>query len=162
MVSACIRRVKQGDIWVKAKCLNRQEFVVVGWVEGEGSRKNLGALLLGYYSSRRLVYAGRVGTGMTPRELADLPRRLEPLAWTPCRSTRRRRAIEATPGKGNDRTPAGRFGGGAAQPVLYPNPRDGGRQCREQDGGTTCSLGRRCSRSFRVRSISPPTSRRRS
>jgi bifunctional non-homologous end joining protein LigD len=26
-------------IWVKAKCLNRQEFVVVGWTEGEGSRK---------------------------------------------------------------------------------------------------------------------------
>jgi bifunctional non-homologous end joining protein LigD len=27
-------------IWVKTKCLNREEFVVVGWTEGEGSRKD--------------------------------------------------------------------------------------------------------------------------
>jgi bifunctional non-homologous end joining protein LigD len=64
-------------IWVKAKCLNRREFVVVGWTEGEGSRKELGSLLLGYYVGRKLIYAGRVGTGITQREMR---RRLEPLA----------------------------------------------------------------------------------
>jgi bifunctional non-homologous end joining protein LigD len=37
-------------IWVKAKCLNRQEFVVVGWTDPEGSRPHLDALLLGYYA----------------------------------------------------------------------------------------------------------------
>jgi bifunctional non-homologous end joining protein LigD len=52
----------------------------VGWVEGEGSRKELGALLLGYYRDNKLVYAGRVGTGMTWREMGELRRRLEPLA----------------------------------------------------------------------------------
>jgi DNA ligase D-like protein (predicted ligase) len=31
-------------IWVKSKCLNRAEFVVVGWSEPEGSRTLLGAL----------------------------------------------------------------------------------------------------------------------
>jgi bifunctional non-homologous end joining protein LigD len=67
-------------IWVKAKCLNRQEFVIVGWTEGEGSRKELGSLLLGYYVGRRLAYAGRVGTGITQREMGELRRRLEPLA----------------------------------------------------------------------------------
>jgi bifunctional non-homologous end joining protein LigD len=66
-------------VWVKTKCLNRQEFVVVGWVEGEGSRKDFGALLLAHYRDGKLVYAGRVGTGMTSREMADLRRRLEPL-----------------------------------------------------------------------------------
>ena len=35
------------DIWRKAKWLNRQEFVVVGWSDPEGSRPHLGALLLG-------------------------------------------------------------------------------------------------------------------
>ena len=36
-------------LWRKVKCLNRAEFVVVGWSEPEGRRPYLGALLLGYY-----------------------------------------------------------------------------------------------------------------
>ena len=31
-------------IWVKSKCLNREEFVVVGWTDPEGSRRHIGAL----------------------------------------------------------------------------------------------------------------------
>ena len=61
--------------------MNRQEFVVVGWSDPEGSRPHLGALLLGYYTDDgKLIYAGRVGTGMPVKVLADLRRRLEPLA----------------------------------------------------------------------------------
>ncbi len=37
-------------LWRKSKCLNRQEFVVIGWTDPEGSRPHLGALLLGYYT----------------------------------------------------------------------------------------------------------------
>jgi len=36
-------------LWLKIKCLNREEFVVVGWTDPEGARPFLGALLLGYY-----------------------------------------------------------------------------------------------------------------
>ena len=74
---------KSGDrgIWRKSKCLNRQEFVIVGWTDPEGARLSLGALLLGYYTDDgKLAYAGRVGTGMPGKVLADLRRRLEPLA----------------------------------------------------------------------------------
>jgi ATP-dependent DNA ligase len=47
----------------------------------EGSRPHLGALLLGYYTDEgKLIYAGRVGTGMSAKVLADLRRRLDPLA----------------------------------------------------------------------------------
>jgi DNA ligase D-like protein (predicted ligase) len=68
-------------LWRKSKWLNRQEFVIVGWSDPEGSRPHLGALLLGYYSDDgKLIYAGRVGTGMPDKVLADLRRRLEPLA----------------------------------------------------------------------------------
>jgi DNA ligase D-like protein (predicted ligase) len=68
-------------LWRKAKALNRQEFVIVGWSDPEGSRPYLGALLLGYYADDgKLVYAGRVGTGMPDKVLADLRRRLDPLA----------------------------------------------------------------------------------
>jgi ATP-dependent DNA ligase len=68
-------------LWRKAKALNRQEFVIVGWSDPEGSRPHLGALLLGYYTDDgKLIYAGRVGTGMPVKVLADLRRRLDPIA----------------------------------------------------------------------------------
>jgi DNA ligase D-like protein (predicted ligase) len=51
-------------LWRKAKWLNRQEFVIVGWSDPEGTPPHLGALLLGYYTDDgKLIYAGRVGTG---------------------------------------------------------------------------------------------------
>ena len=66
---------------VKTKCLNREEFVVVGWTDPEGARPYLGALLLAYYDdSGRLIYAGRVGAGIADAELERLWRRLQPLA----------------------------------------------------------------------------------
>ncbi|GEP59878.1 non-homologous end-joining DNA ligase [Reyranella soli] len=51
-------------IWVKSKCLNREEFVVVGWTDPEGRRSHIGALLLGSFTNDgQLRYAGRAGTG---------------------------------------------------------------------------------------------------
>ena len=68
-------------IWVKSKCLNREEFVVVGWTDPTGGRSHIGALLLGYYSGDgRLRYAGRAGTGLTGKELKRLAGVLKPLA----------------------------------------------------------------------------------
>jgi bifunctional non-homologous end joining protein LigD len=68
-------------LWVKVKCLNREEFVVVGWTDPEGSRPWLGSLLLAYYDpAGRLVYAGRAGVGISEKELGRLWRRLQPLA----------------------------------------------------------------------------------
>jgi hypothetical protein len=50
-------------LWRKAKWLNRQEFVIVGLSDPEGSRPDRGALLLGCYTDDgKLIYAGRVGT----------------------------------------------------------------------------------------------------
>ena len=83
-------------LWLKVKCLNREEFVVIGWTDPEGARPFLGALLLGDYDpDGRLTYAGRVGTGINQAELERLWRRLQPLAVSkmpldvpPPRSTR--------------------------------------------------------------------------
>ncbi|SEO31487.1 bifunctional non-homologous end joining protein LigD [Rhodospirillales bacterium URHD0017] len=67
-------------IWVKSKCLNREEFVVVGWTDPTGNRSHIGALLLGYYTADgRLHYAGRAGTGITDKELKRLAGVLKPL-----------------------------------------------------------------------------------
>jgi bifunctional non-homologous end joining protein LigD len=71
--------------WLKIKCLNREEFVVVGWSDPEGSRHRIGSLLLGYYSPNgespngELIYAGRAGTGLPGTELERLWQRLQPL-----------------------------------------------------------------------------------
>src|SRR5262249_54297288 len=37
-------------LWLKLKCLIREEFIVVSWTEPAGSRPYFGALLLGYYT----------------------------------------------------------------------------------------------------------------
>ncbi|MGN6107641.1 MAG: DNA ligase D, partial [Kofleriaceae bacterium] len=60
-------------------CLLRQELVIGGFTDPEGSRRGIGALLVGYYEGARLVYAGKVGTGYTNRVLAELRALLDPL-----------------------------------------------------------------------------------
>jgi bifunctional non-homologous end joining protein LigD len=67
--------------WVKVKILRREEFVVGGWLPGEGSREGgIGALLMGRPDGEgRLRYCGAVGTGFTAAELGRLAGRLRPL-----------------------------------------------------------------------------------
>jgi ATP-dependent DNA ligase len=74
------RYVPGNRLWRKAKCFNREEFIIVGYSEPEGSRPHFGALLLGYYDDEgRLVYAGRVGTGFSDAELHRVYEMLQPL-----------------------------------------------------------------------------------
>ena len=54
---------------------------MVGWTNPEGTRPWLGALLLAYFDpDGRLVYAGRVGGGISRAELERSWKRLQPLA----------------------------------------------------------------------------------
>jgi DNA ligase D-like protein (predicted ligase) len=62
--------------WLKFKCVLEQEFVIGGYTEPQGSRSGLGALLVGTYRGRDLVYAGKVGTGFDDETLDELTRRL--------------------------------------------------------------------------------------
>jgi DNA ligase D-like protein (predicted ligase) len=62
--------------WLKLKCVRDQEFVIGGYTRPKGSRVGLGALLLGYYDGRDLVYAGKVGTGFDQATLRSLYERL--------------------------------------------------------------------------------------
>ena len=72
---------RRSDDWRKVKNVDRQEFVIGGWTKGEGNREGtIGALLLGYYDESGLRFAGKLGTGFTARTLADLKKRLKPLA----------------------------------------------------------------------------------
>src|SRR5262249_23459111 len=70
----------RGRDWLKIKARNRDEFIVLGFTDPEGTRENFGALLLGYHDpGGKLHYAGRVGSGFNAARLGDLHRRLEPL-----------------------------------------------------------------------------------
>lgn len=64
--------------WLKLKCSQRQEFIIGGYTDPEGSRQGFGALLLGYYNdSKELVYAGRVGTGFNAALINTLYKELQ-------------------------------------------------------------------------------------
>jgi bifunctional non-homologous end joining protein LigD len=65
--------------WLKLKCVWEQELVIGGYTDPAGSRTDFGALLVGYYESGRLRYAGKVGTGYTAATLRDLGARLREL-----------------------------------------------------------------------------------
>jgi bifunctional non-homologous end joining protein LigD len=58
--------------WLKIKCTQRQEFVIGGFTDPKSSREYFGALLLGYYEGKDLIYCGKVGTGFTQSSLKEL------------------------------------------------------------------------------------------
>ena len=67
--------------WVKIKHLHTQEVVVVGWRPGKGSRASkIGSLLVAVPDGVDLHYVGRVGSGLTERDLAEAGARLRKLA----------------------------------------------------------------------------------
>jgi len=70
--------------WLKTKCVKRQEFVIGGFTDPEGSRAGIGALLVGVNDRGHLRFAGKVGTGFTWDVLTDLRRRLDRLQQKEC------------------------------------------------------------------------------
>jgi bifunctional non-homologous end joining protein LigD len=65
------RGSRSGD-WLKSKCLREQEFVIGGYTLSSDGDDRIGSLLLGYYSSDKLIYAGRTGTGFTQKLRREL------------------------------------------------------------------------------------------
>ncbi len=61
---------RRGGAWIKLKCVHEQEFVIGGYTPPQGARKYFGAILVGYYESKKLVFAGKVGTGFTAKSLS--------------------------------------------------------------------------------------------
>lgn len=70
--------------WLKIKCQRRQEFVIGGYTEGQGSRAKMGALHVGVYDDdRRLVYVTKVGTGLDDATIETIAKALTPRATSP-------------------------------------------------------------------------------
>ncbi len=77
--AAPYRHARSRD-WRKFTCGNRQEFVVGGWTEPQGSRVGIGALQLGTWDGDDLRYHGKVGTGFDEERARELRERLRDLA----------------------------------------------------------------------------------
>jgi bifunctional non-homologous end joining protein LigD len=63
---------RRSGAWVKVKVHGEQEFVIGGFTAPRNSRTHFGAILVGYYEGKKLLYAGKVGTGFDRGLLASL------------------------------------------------------------------------------------------
>ena len=71
---------KRSRDWLKIKITQRQECVIGGYTDPEGSREYFGALVLGLYDKKgRLIHVGQVGTGFDHKTLKEMFARLQPL-----------------------------------------------------------------------------------
>ncbi len=75
------RRSRQ---WLKVKTRLTQEAVIAGFTEPGGSRKHLGALVLGVYEGDDLMYIGHVGGGFSEKDLENIRQNLELLIQKEC------------------------------------------------------------------------------
>ena len=66
--------------WLKVKCQQRQEFIIIGYSNAKSGGRALGALYLGYNRGGVLAYAGKVGTGFTMKSAFALVDKLEELS----------------------------------------------------------------------------------
>ncbi|MBZ5615934.1 MAG: non-homologous end-joining DNA ligase, partial [Acidobacteriia bacterium] len=70
---------KRSTNWLKIKITQRQECVIGGYTDPEGSREYFGALVLGLYDRRgRLIHVGQAGTGFDQKTLREIFATLQP------------------------------------------------------------------------------------
>jgi bifunctional non-homologous end joining protein LigD len=71
---------RRSKSWLKIKLRREQEVVVVGWLEGQGTHRDLGSLIVAVRSGDRWAHAGQVGSGIGTRTRHELRARLDELA----------------------------------------------------------------------------------
>ena len=70
--------------WVKIKSVSRQEVIICGFTQPRNSRKYFGALLLGVYQGKELIYIGHTGSGFNTKSLQSIYEQLQPLVIADC------------------------------------------------------------------------------
>jgi bifunctional non-homologous end joining protein LigD len=70
--------------WIKLKITLEQELVIGGFTNPQGSRKFIGALLVGYFEKGKFLFAGKVGTGFNEASLRALYRELDKIRIPNC------------------------------------------------------------------------------
>ncbi len=70
---------KRSRDWLKIKLRREQELVVVGWLPGQGTHKDLGSLIVAVNRDGELRHAGQVGSGIDRRRRRELLAAMEPI-----------------------------------------------------------------------------------
>lgn len=65
--------------WLKVKCENRQEFIIVGYTQTESRTRAFSALILGLVEDGKIIHAGRVGTGFSEKSAKEIMKKMKPL-----------------------------------------------------------------------------------
>ena len=79
-------RPGRSDGWQKIKCIQMDDFWIAGFTEPAGSRKGVGALVLGTQRDGQLCFCGSVGTGKgwNAAFLTELRRALDSIRQSDC------------------------------------------------------------------------------
>ncbi len=97
MIDSSYRPGARSKAWLKIKGVNRQEFVIGGWIPEKGNvERGVGALLVGYHDKDgRLLFAGKVGTGFSDADRTELRDRFDSITRdkSPFKSTVRNRNV---------------------------------------------------------------------
>jgi bifunctional non-homologous end joining protein LigD len=70
-------RGARSKCWLKIKCIQRQEFVIVGWTPSDKKARGFRSLLLAVNEGGTLRYVGKVGTGFSMDTIRELLARME-------------------------------------------------------------------------------------
>src|SRR5882762_11481434 len=71
---AAPNRSGRNEAWLKIKCVQRGEFLIVGFVKESAG---VAALHLGQHEGDELRYIGKVGTGFTRKSSIEIRRKLD-------------------------------------------------------------------------------------
>jgi bifunctional non-homologous end joining protein LigD len=74
---------RRSSDWVKIKTKHRQEVVIGGYTQPRGGRQKFGALLVGVYEKKKLVYVGHIGGGFNEKSLRQVFAQLKKAAKCP-------------------------------------------------------------------------------
>ena len=123
--------------WLKVKCIQRQEFVIVGW-QASDKRRGFRSLHLARRDGRKLTYAGKVGTGFNTAMIESLSETMAPLGdRQAARSTCRARRC------------AGRTGSSPSWSAKSPSPNSPPTACCATRASSRCARTRRPSQVVR-------------
>jgi len=75
---------KRASDWLKIKARLQQKFVVGGFTAPKGSRKHLGAVVLGAYRNGELHHYGYAGSGFSEKGLKDAAEKMKSLFTDKC------------------------------------------------------------------------------
>jgi bifunctional non-homologous end joining protein LigD len=75
---------KRSGQWLKIKTHLTQEAVIGGFTEPRGSRSDFGALVLGVFEQKELIFIGHTGGGFNTAMLREIRGKLDPLIRKKC------------------------------------------------------------------------------